>query len=183
MDAAPAEMEEICLPAPGGTDAGFSVEELNDSMHVSLLEEQEVARFHMKRHKLLGNELHPLNQYIFDVPGDGSCQFAGIRLGLEELMENPPADDQEVRNVIVDYLLENRESLEDGQQISFLHGDSDFREAVFSAYDGIYTFDMYCAGLRNPVGVKANCEWGDGLTLGVAKDIWSVNILVHSISP
>ena len=77
----------------------------------------------------------------------------------------------------------NKELFEDGQQASFMHGDPDFMEAVSSAYSDVYTYDMYCARMRNPVGVKANCEWGDGLTLGAAKDIWSVNILVHSISP
>ena len=56
--AAPAEMEEICLPAPAGTDAGFSVEETNESTRVSLLEDQEVARFHIERHKLPGDEFH-----------------------------------------------------------------------------------------------------------------------------
>ena len=86
MGAAPAEMEEICLPAPAETDAGFSVEELNDSVHISLLEDREAARFHMERHKLLSDELHPQNRYIFDVPGDGSCQFAGPGLGLVELV-------------------------------------------------------------------------------------------------
>ena len=45
------------------------MEELNDSMHVSLLEDQEVARFHIERHKLLGDELHPQDRYIFDVRG------------------------------------------------------------------------------------------------------------------
>ena len=109
------------------------------------------------------------------MPSDGSCQFAGIRLVLVELVENPPADDQEVRDTIVDCLLMNRELFEDGQQANFTHGDPDCKEAVSSAYSGAYTFDMYCARLRNPVGVKANCEWGDGLTLGVAKGIWSVN--------
>ena len=112
--AVPAEMKEICLPVPAETSADFSVKELNDSMQVSLLEEQEVARFHMKRHKLLSDELHTQDCYIFDVPSDGSCQFAGIRLGLVELVENPPADDQEVRDTIVDYLLMNRELFEDG---------------------------------------------------------------------
>ena len=124
--------------------------------------------------QLLSDELHTQDCYIFDVPSDGSCQFAGIRLGLVELVENPPADDQEVRDTIVDYLLKNRELFEDGQQANFTHGDPDFKEAVSSAYSGAYTFDMYCERLRNPVGVQANCEWGDGLTLGVAKDIWSV---------
>ena len=73
--------------------------------------------------------------------------------------------------------------LEDGQQASFLYGDSDFKEAVSSAYGNIYTYDMYCALMRNPEGVKANCELGDGLTLSAAMKIWSVNVLVHNMSP
>ena len=36
---------------------------------------------------------------------------------------------------------------------------------------------------HNPVGVRANCNWGDALTLHVAKAIYSVNILIHSVSP
>ena len=36
--------------------------------------------------------------------------------------------------------------------------------------------------MRNPVGVQANCEWGDALTLSAAKTIYSVNILIHSVS-
>ena len=109
------------------------MEEMNESMRVSLLEDQEVARFHIERHKLLGDKLHPQDRYIFDVPGDGSCQFAGLRLGLVELVEYPPADDQEVRDkIVVDYLLMNKRLFENGQQASFLYGDSDFKEAVSS---------------------------------------------------
>ena len=171
------------MPAPAETDAGFSVEETNESIRVSLLEDQKVARFHIERHKLLGDKLRPQDLYIIDVPGDGSCQFAALRLGLVKLVEDPPADDQEVRNKIVDYLLENKKLFKDGQQARFLHGDSDFKEAVSSAYDDVYTYDKYCALMRNPEGVKANCEWGDGLTLGAAKDIWSVNVMVHSMGP
>ena len=63
-----------------------------------------------------------------------------------------------MRDKIVDYLLANRELLEDGQQASFHYGDSNFKEALSSAYDDIYTYDMYCALMRNPDGVKTNCE-------------------------
>ena len=55
-------------------------------------------------------------------------------------MENPPADDQEVREKMVDYLLMNKELFEDGQQASSLYGDPDFKEAVFSAYGDVYTY-------------------------------------------
>ena len=37
--------------------------------------------------------------------------------------------------------------------------------------------------MRNPVGVQVNCEWGDALTLSTAMVIYSVNILIHIVSP
>ena len=164
MSAAPAEVKEICLPAPAQTNVGFSVEETNGSIRVSLLEDQEVTEFNLKRHKLLGDNLSPPGLYIIDVPSDGSCQFTALELGLATLVEDPPASDQGVRDQIVDYLLANRELLEKGQQTSFQYSDSVFKEAVLSAYDDTYTYDMYCALVRNPVGVKASGEGGDALT-------------------
>lgn len=144
------------------------MEETNESIRVSLLKDQKIAKFNLKRHKLLGDKLRPRNLYIIDVPSDGSCQFAAPRLGLDTLVNDPPADDQGMREKNADYLLANRELLEDGQQASFPHGGPNFKEAVFPAYDGIYTYDMYCAHMRNPEGVKVNCEWDDALTLSAA---------------
>ena len=37
--------------------------------------------------------------------------------------------------------------------------------------------------MLNPVGVQANCNWGDALTLNAAKAIYSVNIMIQSVSP
>ena len=102
------------MPAPAETDAGLSVEETNGSIRVSLLEDQEIDRFNLKRHKLLGDELCPQKLYIIDVPSDGSCQFATLRLGLVTLVEDPPADDQGMRDKTVDCLFVTRELLEDG---------------------------------------------------------------------
>ena len=52
---------------------------------------------------MLGDELRPQNLYIIDVPSDGNCQFAALRLGLVTLVEDPPDDDQQgVRDKIVD---------------------------------------------------------------------------------
>ena len=168
--------------APAVAVASFSVEETNEYMRVTLLENREMTAFSLKRHKLLGDELVPLDLYIIDVPSDGNCQFEALKLGLATLVEHPPTGNQEVRNRIADYLLAHKGSLEGGQQLSFQYGDNVFREAVFSAYDNAYTYEFYCALMRNPEGVKANCEWGDALTLSAARNFWSVNVLIHSVS-
>ena len=57
------------------------MEETNESIRVSLLEDQEMTEFNLKRHKLLGDKLSPLDLYIIDVPSDGSCQFAALETG------------------------------------------------------------------------------------------------------
>ena len=45
------------------------------------------------------------------------------------------------------------------------------------------TYDTYCSLMRNLEGVKTTCDWGDALTLSAAMRVWSVNVLVHSVSP
>ena len=47
-----------------------------------------------------------------------------------------------------------------------------------AAYDD-YSYDTYCELMLNRSVVKANCEWGDALTLRAASDIWEVNIMIH----
>ena len=125
------------------------------------MEDQKITEFKLKRHKLLGVELEPLGLYIIDVLSDGSCQFAALITGLETLVEDPSSSIQGLRDQLVNYLLGNRVSLEEGQQIGFLHGDPDFKKDVLSAYGKAYNFDLYCNLMRNPIGVRANCEWGD----------------------
>ena len=70
-----------------------------------------------------------------------------------------------------------------GQRLAFVHGDATSREGVLSAYGNDYTFDLYCSLMLNPAGVKANCEWGDALTLNAAMLIYAINIKVHSMCP
>ena len=162
MSATPAEVKEICLPAPAGTIAGVSVEETNESIHVlvSLLEDQEMTEFNLKCHKLLGDNLSPLGLYIIDMLSGGSCQFAALELGLATLVKYPPAGDQGARDQIVDCLLANRELLEEGQQASFQYNDSVFKEAILSTYDDTYTYDMYCALMRNQEGSQRKLRVG-----------------------
>ena len=152
-------------------------------MRVSLMESRRMTEFKLERHKLLGHEIALQGLYIVDVPSDGNCQFEALAIGLGELGDHPPCDCQVLRDIIVDYLLANKELFETGQQQAFLHGDPSFKEDVLSAYGNDYTFDLYCALMRNPKGVKVNCEWGDYLTLNAALLIYSVNILVHSVCP
>ena len=42
------------------------------------------------------------------------------------------------------YLLANKESLQERQQLGFQHGDAAFRKDVEAAYSDTYTFDKYC---------------------------------------
>ena len=112
------------------------------------MEDQKMTEFKLKRHKLLGDELDPLGLYIIDVLSDGSCQFAALVVGLATLVDHPPSSDQELRNRIVNYLLANRELLEEGQQLGFQHGDAAFRGDVLSAYGdtlAILTPSIYIA--------------------------------------
>ena len=104
-------------------------------------------------------------------------------IGLATLVEHPPSSNQELRDQFVDYLLVNRALLEEGQQLGFQHGDPAFKEDGLSAYGNTHTFDLYCDLMRNPIGVQVNCEWGDAFTLSAARVIYSVNILIHSMSP
>ena len=62
--------------------------------------------------------------------------------------------------------------------MDFENEDEVFKEAVLSAYDD-YSYDTYCDLMLNRSVVKANCEWGDALTLRAASDIWEVNIMIH----
>ena len=108
------------------------------------------------------------------MPSNGSCQFAALVVGLATLVEHPPSASggQELRDQIVSYLLANKESLaEGGQQLGFQYGDAAFKKDVVSAYGDTYTFEKYCALMRNPIGVQVNCEWGDALTLSAAMTI------------
>ena len=66
--------------------------------------------------------------------------------------------------------------------MAFDYADNMFKEAVLSEYDD-YSYDRYCELMLNPPGVKANCEWGDGLTLKAASDIWEVNVMLHCMDP
>ena len=45
-----------------------------------------------------------------------------------------------------------------------MHGDDEFKKAASLAYPE-YDYDMYYELMLNPLGVKANCEWSDNLTL------------------
>ena len=116
------------------------------------------------------------------MPSDDNCQFTALMLGVATLVEHPPTGDQEVRDQIADYLLAHKGLLEEGQQLNFPYGDAVFKEAVLSACDDAYTYALYCALMRNPVGVNANCEWSDALTLNAARNVYSVNVRIHSVS-
>lgn len=101
---------------------------------------------------------------------DGNYQFKTLKLVLSEVVENPPSTTQEVRNLIVGYLRQNKEELMEMQKIGFDYGDADFKASALKAY-GEYGFDTYCKLMLNPSGVKATCEWGDTLTLIAARGL------------
>ena len=73
--------------------ADLSIEETDDAMRMSLLEDQKITDFKLRRHKLLSDALAKLGRYIIDVPIDGSCQFAAPLVELTPLIEHPPPDD------------------------------------------------------------------------------------------
>ena len=120
----------LSKPASAESVTGFSIEETEDAIRVLLTESQRMSEFKLGRHKLLGDEIASQGLYIVDVPSDGNCQFATLVIGLTTLLENPPSDNHGLRSLIVKHLLTNKESLEMGQQLAFVHGDATFREGV-----------------------------------------------------
>ena len=79
--------------APAEAVAGFSIEETDDTMRISLLEDQKINVFRLRRHKLLSDALAPLGRYVIDVPSDGSWKFSALLAGLTPLIEHLPSDD------------------------------------------------------------------------------------------
>ena len=134
--------------------ADLSIEETDDAMRMSLLEDQKITDFKLRRHKLLSDALAPQGRHTIDVSSDGSCQSAALLVELTPLIEHPPPDDQKLREWIVTYiyLLANKESLQEGQQLGFQHGDPAHRKGVDATYGDTYIFDKYCTLMRNLVG-------------------------------
>ena len=164
--------------APVEAVASFSVKETNDAMRVSLLEDQKITEFSLKRHKLLGNKLDPLDVHTISVPSDGNCQFAALELGLVTLVEHAAALELGLANwppgsERPNFRLPAGEQrvAREGHRLSFQYGDAVFRGATLPAYDDTHTYELYCALMRNPEGVKANCEWIDALTLSAAMNV------------
>ena len=149
---------------------------------MSANEARQATEEQRKRYQLLGDKLLSIGLYIIDVAGDGSCQFEALRVELNRLNKNPPSTAQDVRVRIVQYMQTHRVCFEAGQQMAFEHEDEVFKKAVLSAYDN-YSYDTYCELMLNRSVVKANCEWGDALTLKAASDIWEVNVMLHCMDP
>ena len=113
------------------------MKETDDAMRVSLLEDQKINEFKLRRHKLLSDELVLLGRYNINVPSNGCCQFAALAMTLAPLVKHPRSNDKELREQIVNYLLANKESLEEEQQLVFRNGDAAFKKDLEAAYGDI----------------------------------------------